>query len=200
MQYTDFYTYLMESSTSAGITVVPTDLNNGIKIGFVSKGDSGDRIRASRLRVAYKTKIRSWLEEMDKKLFHELKFNPIEVEVIFSTIHDDDNKYGQEQAYVFQGDNKIFIRSEFLSGKFPDDYVIKLLVHEWSHIWHFAQSSKVDAMIQKQYKLEKASNRKRISNYGLSDHKEFWTFLIENYEKIDQDLKQFVNQVIQKGK
>jgi len=204
MQYKDFFKDLITESTvvdeGPSITFIQTNLNNGIKVGFVSKGDSGDRIRASHMRVAYKNKIHKWLVDMDNYLFEKLNFKPIPCEVVFSVIQGDDSEYGREHAYVYRGENRIFIRSEFLSGKYSDQNVVRVLVHEWAHIWHYDNINNVDKLIEDKYEIVKLEKKKRISPYGLTNHHEFWTFLIESYDKLDTDLKQFVDYVIGEGK
>lgn len=203
MKYKDFYKDLITESAvdvEPSITFIQTNLGNGIKIGFVSKGDSGDRIRASHMRVSYKNKIHGCLVTMNDYLFKKLRFKPIEVEIVFSVIKGDDNEYGREQAYVYRGDNKIFIRSEFLSNAYSDVDVVRILVHEWAHIWHYDNIDKVDKLIEDKYEIVKLEKKKRISPYGLTNHHEFWTFLIESYDKLDTDLKQFVDYVVGEGK
>ena len=201
MQYKDFYNHLLESSfDEENVKFIKTESDDKMKIGFLAKNDRSDRIRESLLRTAYRNKIHGWVSEISHLLFSQMGFSPIPFELIFSVVESDDNEHGRRQAYVYRGTNRMYVRYEFLSGSYQGDDIIRTIVHEWAHIWHGKQKKSVDTFIKKVYEIFKKKNDARISSYGLTDHHEFWAYLIENYNKLDDELKQFVSNVIELSK
>ncbi len=205
MEYRDFFPNLTKESTVpselGNVNYVNTGFNNGIKVGWVSRGDEGDRIRASNMRVALKNKVHGWLSKMDDVLFKKIKFNPIDVDIIFSILnHDIDGGFGPAQGLAYTDDGYIVLRSEFLSGKMDDAERIRVLIHEWAHIWMSKQGQEVVSMIEKRYQQELQNRKSTVSDYGLTNVDEFWSFLVENYERLDTELKSFVDYVAKRGK
>ena len=201
MKYKDFYTYLLESSfDESNVKFIKTESDDKMRVGFLAKNDRSDRIRESLLRTAYKNKIHGWVSIISNLLFSRIGFNPIPFELIFSVVKSDDNEHGRVQAYVYKGTSRMNVRYEFLSGSYQSDDIIRVIVHEWAHIWHGKQKKSVDTFIKKVYEIYKKKNDIRISLYGLTNHNEFWAHLIENYNKLDDELKQFVSKVIELSK
>lgn len=207
MKYRDFFPNLVSESTVDSsldlgtINYINTGLNNGIKVGWISRGGSGDRIRAANMRVAFKNKVHSWLVKMDEILFKKIKFNHIDVDILFSIVNFEiDNGFGQAQGLAYTEHGVIVLRSEFLSGKVEENERIRVLVHEWAHVWMEKQDYEVKSMIEKRYEFELQNKKTKVSDYGLTNSEEFWSFLVESYDKLDKELKSFVDYVVKRGK